>query len=126
MYLSLVSCRTSPVSRLLSHVSCHNSPVSRLTINFENETQISFAGSVSLLLASLGCVGAWKEKSHLLNVFAVILAILAIGEFSDGRNLNDSVADLDPHKSGTFTWIRIHQKVKEQINKTVNSELFVL
>ena len=118
MYLSLVSCGTS-------HVSCHNSPVSRLTINFENETKISFAGSVSLLLATLGCLGAWKEKSHLLNVFAV-LPVLAIGEFSDGRNLNDCVADLDPHKSGTFAWIRIHQKVKEQINKTVNSGLFVL
>ena len=119
MYLSLVSCGTS-------HVSCHNSPVSRLTINFENETKISFAGSVSLLLATLGCLGAWKEKSHLLNVFAVILPVLAIGEFSDGRNLNDCVADLDPHKSGTFAWTRIHQKVKEQINKTVNSGLFVL
>ena len=46
------------------------------------------------------------------------------------------VADPDPHGSGTFAWIhpdqelqfriRIQQKVKEQINKTVNSGLVVL
>ena len=34
--------------------------------------------------------------------------------------------DSDPHGSGTFAWIRIQQKVKEHINKTVNSGLFVL
>ena len=37
-----------------------------------------------------------------------------------------SIADPDPHGSGTFAWIQIQQKVKEQINKTVNSGLFVL
>ena len=37
-----------------------------------------------------------------------------------------SVVDPDPHGSGTFAWIRIQQKVKEHINKTVNSGLFVL
>ena len=38
-----------------------------------------------------------------------------------------SVVDPDPHGSGTFAWIRIRiqQKVKEHINKTVNSGLFV-
>ena len=35
-----------------------------------------------------------------------------------------SVVDPDPHGSGTFAWIQ--QKVKEHINKTVNSGLFVL
>ena len=35
-----------------------------------------------------------------------------------------SVADPDPHGSGTFAWIRIQQKVKEHINKTVNSGLY--
>ena len=37
-----------------------------------------------------------------------------------------SVVDPDPHGSGTFAWIRIQQKVKEHINKTVNSGLIVL
>ena len=37
-----------------------------------------------------------------------------------------SVVDPDPHGSGTFAWIRIQQKVKEHIHKTVNSGLFVL
>ena len=37
-----------------------------------------------------------------------------------------SVVDPDPHGSGTFAWIRIQQKVKEHINKTVNSGLFLL
>ena len=41
-----------------------------------------------------------------------------------------SVVDPDPHGSGTFARIRIRiriqQKVKEHINKIVNSGLFVL
>ena len=38
------------------------------------------------------------------------------------RSSFTSVVDLDPdpHGSGTFAWIRIQQKVKEHINKTVN------
>ena len=42
------------------------------------------------------------------------------------KTLRTSVVDPDPHGSGTFAWIRIQQKVKEHINKTVNSGLFVL
>ena len=37
-----------------------------------------------------------------------------------------SVVDPDPHGSVTYVWIQIRQKVKEHINKTVNSGLFVL
>ena len=40
--------------------------------------------------------------------------------------VSSSVADPDPHGSGSFVWIRIRiqQNVKEQINKTGHSELF--
>ena len=42
------------------------------------------------------------------------------------RGLYSSVVDPDPHGSRTFAWIRIQLKVKEYINKTINSGLFVL
>ena len=45
-------------------------------------------------------------------------------------HLTTSVVDpeSDPHGSGTFAWIRIQiqKKVKEHIDKIVNSGLFVL
>ena len=50
----------------------------------------------------------------------------AVPQPPSGICLFSSVAYPDPHGFGTFVWIRIQLKVKKQINKTVNSGLFVL
>jgi hypothetical protein len=46
-------------------------------------------GSVGLLLALMGCVGAWMEKPCMVNTYAVFLTLIAIGKssFQQGARL---------------------------------------
>ena len=38
------------------------------------------AGCVGFLLSVMGCVGAWREKAGLINCYAVLIAMIAVGE----------------------------------------------
>jgi hypothetical protein len=41
----------------------------------------SGAGSVGLLLAVVGCVGAWREKATMVNTYAVFLTMIAVCKY---------------------------------------------
>jgi len=41
-------------------------------------------GSVGLLLAVLGCLGAWREKARMVNTYAVLLTLIAVCELGVG------------------------------------------
>ena len=43
-------------------------------------TAYFWAGCVGFLLSVMGCVGAWREKAGLINCYAVLIAMIAVGE----------------------------------------------
>ena len=43
-------------------------------------TAYFWAGCVGFLLSVMGCVGAWREKAGLVNCYAVLFAMISVGE----------------------------------------------
>ena len=43
-------------------------------------TAYFWAGCVGFLVSVMGCVGAWREKAGLVNCYAVLVAMISVGE----------------------------------------------
>lgn len=66
-------------------------PSSQLTAVFT-----ILVGSVGFILAVLGCVGAAKEKANLMNIYAILLTLIAVCELGVGITAVLHRQDLEP------------------------------